>query len=153
MSEYLKLARVYLVLLAIITIGRFVLGNVSGIPFEKGSDKMSIVVVTIISSILYAAFARAFLGYRMWDAVKLCLTLALCSQVVIFLATVFSYLAGIQSYFNHPTALSGQPAGTVIPLGQALGLRLGGLVVNTLLNGIVGAIGWALGALLPPRKS
>ena len=42
----------------------------------------------------------------------------------------------------------------MIPLGQALGLRVGGLVVNTLLNGIVGAIGWALGALLPrPAKS
>ena len=153
MAEYFKLARVYLVLLALLTIGRFVLGNVSGVPFEKGSDKMSIVIVTIVSSILYAAFARGFLGYRMWDAVKLAMFLALCSQVVILLATVLSYLAGIRSYFNHPTALSGQPADAVITLGQALGIRLGGLVVNTLLNGIVGAIGWALGGLFPPRKS
>ena len=106
MAEYLKLARVYLVLLAIMTIGRFVLGNVSNVPFEKGSDKMSIVIVTIVSSILYAAFARAFLGYRMWDAAKLCPDPRPRSQVVILLATVFSYLAGIQSYFNHPTAMS-----------------------------------------------
>jgi hypothetical protein len=153
MSEYLKLARVYLVLLALLTVGRFVLGNVSGIPYEQGSDKMSIVIVTLVSSILYAAFARGFLGYRMWEAVKLAMTLALCSQVVVLVATVLSYLLGIRSYFNHPTALNRLPPDAVVPLGQALLFRLGGLVVNTLLNGVVGALGWALGGLLPPRKS
>jgi hypothetical protein len=152
MTEYLKLARPYLVLLAILTVGRFVLGNVSGVPYEKGSDKMSIVIVTLVSSILYAAFARAFLAYRLFDAAKLTMTLAFCAQVVIFVATLVSYLAGIQSYFNHPVPL-GQPVGTTVSLGQALGVRAGGLVVNVLLNGIAGMIGWALGALLPARKS
>ena len=32
---------------------------------------------------------------------------------------------------------------------SALGLRAVGLVVNTILNGIAGALGWAMGALLP----
>lgn len=152
MDQNLKLARPYLVLLAILTVGRFVMGNVSGVPFEEGSDKMSIVIVTLISSILYAAFARGFLGYRMWDSVKLAMTLALCSQIVIFLATVVSQVAGIQSYFNHPLALN-QPAGAQVSLGLVLGSRAFGLVVNTLLNGIAGALGWALGGLLPARKS
>jgi hypothetical protein len=31
--------------------------------------------------------------------------------------------------------------------------RVGGLVVNTIVNGIVGALGWALGALLPEGKA
>ena len=30
-------------------------------------------------------------------------------------------------------------------------VRAGGLVVNALLNGIAGALGWALGGLLPAR--
>jgi hypothetical protein len=152
MAEYLKLGRVYFVLLAIVTVGRFVLGNVSGVPFEKGSDKMSIVIVTLVSSILYGAFTRAFLRYRMFDAAKLGMTLTLCSQVVIILATVASYAAGIQSYFNHPITL-GQPTATAVPFGQAIGVRIGGLVVNTLGGGIAGMIGWALGGLLPAQKS
>jgi len=153
MTESLKLGRVYFVLLAILVAGRFLMGNVSGVPYEKGTDKMSIVIVTIVSSILYAAFARAFLGYKMWDAARLTMTLAFVSQVVIVAATVGSYLFGLESYFNHPTAL-GQPTRVGLPL--ALGIRLGGLVVNTLTSGVVGCIGWGLGALLPsppPRNS
>ena len=33
-----------------------------------------------------------------------------------------------------------------------MGFRAGGLVVNTILNGIAGALGWALGGLLPARE-
>jgi len=150
MAEYLKLGRVYFVLLAIVTVGRFVMGNVKGVPYREGTDKMSIVIVTIVATILYGAFARAFLGYRMWEAARLTLTLGFVSQVVILLATAFSYLAGIESYFNHPIALNQpQPVG----LGQALGIRAGGLVVNTLACGITGALGWGLGALLPRRPT
>lgn len=150
MSEYLRLGRVYFVLLAILVAGRFVMGNLVGVPFEKGTDKMSIVIVTIVATLLYGAFGRAFLGYRMWDAAKLTMTLGLVSQVVILLATALSYLAGIQSYFNHPVALN-QPQ--AVGFGQALGIRAGGLVVNTLSSGITGALGWGLGALLPARPA
>jgi hypothetical protein len=148
MAEFLKLGRAYFVLLAILVVGRFVLGNVSGVPYEKGTDKMSIVIVTLVATILYAAFARAFLGYKMWDAARLAMTLGFVSQAAILLATAFSYVAGLESYFNHPLALN-QPAR--VGAAQALGIRLGGLVVNTLACGITGALGWGLGALLPAR--
>ena len=63
-----------------------------------------------------------------------------------------AYMTGVTSYFNHPTALNrSEPVG----LGQAIGIRVFGLVVNAFLNGIAGALGWALGALLPrhsPRQ-
>jgi hypothetical protein len=36
-----------------------------------------------------------------------------------------------------------------VGLAQAMGVRAGGLVVNAFLNGIAGALGWALGGLLP----
>jgi hypothetical protein len=74
--------------------------------------------------------------------------LAFTAQVVILLSTGASYVLGLSTYFNHPTALNQiEPVG----LGQALGIRLGGLVVNTILNGIGGALGWTLGGLLPAR--
>ena len=37
-----------------------------------------------------------------------------------------------------------------VSFGAAMGFRAGGLVVNTLLNGIAGSLGWALGRA-PPR--
>ena len=39
-----------------------------------------------------------------------------------------------------------------IGFGAAMGFRAGGLVVNTILNGIMGALGYALGGLLPVRE-
>ena len=152
MTMNLKLARVYFVLLALLTVLRFALGNVAGVPYEKFTDKVSIVIITLVSSLLYAAFARAFLGYKIWDAARLAMTLGLASQIVIFVATAASYLVGIQSAFNHPLALN-QPGAASVPVGAALGVRAGGIVVNTLATGIAGAIGWALGALLPRPKS
>ena len=152
MTMNLKLARVYFVLLALLVVLRFVLGNVRGVPYEKFTDKVSIVIITLVSALLYAAFARAFLGYRIFDAAKLAMTLGLTAQAAIFLATAVSYLLGIQSAFNHPLALN-QAGVASVPMGAALGIRAGGLVVNTLATGIVGAIGWALGALLPTQKS
>jgi hypothetical protein len=139
-------------LLALTVVLRFVLGNVAGVPYEKFTDKVSVVIITLVSVLLYAAFARAFLGYKIAGAILLAMTLGLVSQLLVFAATVFSYLVGIQSAFNHPMALN-QVGVTSVPFGVALGVRAGGIVVNTLVTGIGGAIGWALGGLLPKQKS
>lgn len=152
MTKNLELARVYFVLLAIVVVMRFVLGNVAGIPYAKYTDKVSVVIITLVSVLLYAAFARAFLGYKITDAALLAMTLGLVSQLAIFLSTALSYVVGIQSAFNHPLALN-QPGMDSVPFGQAMGIRAGGVVVNTLATGIGGAIGWALGGLLPKQKS
>jgi hypothetical protein len=75
--------------------------------------------------------------------------MAIVSQLVVLLSTLASYGLGIPSYFSQPMALNRQ----VEPIGfaAAMGFRAMGLVVNTLLNGIAGALGWALGGLLPAR--
>ena len=115
MSEYLKLGRVYFVLLAILTAGRFVMGNYSRVPFEKGTDKMSIVIVTIVATLLYAAFARAFLGYKMWDAAKLTMTLGLVSQVVIVLATAAVLPRGHRVVLQPPPGAQPAAGGGIRP--------------------------------------
>jgi hypothetical protein len=69
---------------------------------------------------------------------------------VIFAATLLSYALGLHTYFNYPTALFGPQAPlTDVPLGQAVLSRVGGLIVNPILTGIAGALGWAAGGLLP----
>jgi hypothetical protein len=149
-QEYTRLARPFFVILAIVTAGRWAMGNVFHVPFDKGTNVLSIVTLTLFASIFSALFTRRWLGYRLLQAAGLAMFMAFVSQLVVLASTVVSYGLGISSYFNEPMALNRQ----LEPIGfaAALGYRAGGLVVNTILNGIAGALGWALGALLPVRE-
>jgi len=149
-QEYARLARPYFVLLAIVTVGRWLMGTLFAVPYEKGTNILSIVTLTLFASLFSAVFTRRWLGWRLPQSAGFAMFMALVSQVVILLSTAASYGLGISSYFNEPLAITRQaePIGFV----AAMGLRVMGLVVNTLLNGITGALGWGLGALLPVRE-
>jgi hypothetical protein len=149
-QEYARLGRPYFVLLAIVTVGRWLMGTAFAVPYEKGTNVLSIVTLTLFASIFSAAFTRRWLDWRLPQAAGFAMFLALVSQVVILLLTAASYGLGISSYFNEPMALNRQT--DPIAFGAAMGFRVGGLVVNTILNGITGALGWALGGLLPVRQ-
>jgi hypothetical protein len=145
MAGNLRLARLYLLLLAIFTVGKWLQGSF-GVPYDKGHYFFSIVILTLHAAVFYGAFCRRWRRFRLWQAAGLGLTLGLISQLVIFAATILSYALGLHTYFNHPTALN---AAAEVPFGQAVLTRIGGLVVNPILAGIAGAIGWAMGGLLP----
>lgn len=146
--ENLRFGRLFLLLLSIFTVGRWTLG-LKKVPYEQGSPVFSLVILTILSCLYYAAFARRFKGYRVLQAVMLSMTFAFVTQLVILFSTLASYLAGVDSYFNHPVALNAQAR---IELPQAMVARSFGLVFNTLVLGsITGALGWAMGGLLPEK--
>lgn len=149
LTEYARLARPFFVMLAIVTLGRWLMGTVFAVPYDQGTSILSIVTLTLFASLFSAAFLRPFLGWRLGKAAGFAMYMALVSQLVILLSTALSFALGIDSYFSHPMALNRQtePVG----VAAALGFRAGGLVVNTMLNGIAGALGWALGGLLPRR--
>jgi uncharacterized membrane protein YagU involved in acid resistance len=147
MAENLKLARLYLLLLAIFTVAKWVQGTV-GVPYEKGSFVFSIVIMTLHAAVFYGAFCRRWRRYRLWQAAGLGLTVGLLSQLVIFAATLLSYALGMHTYFNHPIALNA-PGLVEVPFGQAVVTRIGGVIVNPILTGIAGALGWAMGGVLP----
>jgi hypothetical protein len=149
LNEYTRLARPYFVMLVIVTVGRWLLGTAFGVPYEKGTHALSIVTLTLFASLLSTVFLRRWLGWRLPTAAGFAMYMAVVSQVVILLSTAASYTLGIDSYFNNPMALNRQT--DPIAFGAAMGFRAGGLVVNSILNGIAGALGWALGALLPTR--
>lgn len=148
MAQMLSLARLHFVVLAIFTVGRWLMGT-SGVPYDKGHHIFSIVIFTWTAAFFYGAFCRRWLGFRAPQAMALAMLLALTSQVVVLLAMLLSYALGLDTYFNHPRALN---APELLPLGRALQIRLGGLVTNTILSAIIGALGWALGALLPVAR-
>jgi len=146
MAEHLRLARPYMLLLAIFAVGRWLQGTVAHTPYERGHQVFSIVILTVLSSVYYGAFCRRWRGYRLAQAAVLGLLLGLMSQVVIFAATFLSYALDIDTYFRAPRALNVEAP---IGMAEAMARRANGLVFNSLSCSIAGALGWALGGLLP----
>jgi hypothetical protein len=149
MAGWFRLARLYLVLLVVVTAGRFLMFKV---PYADGHHYFSIVILTLFSSVFYGAFTRRWLGYSIGRAALTTFGFGVASQVLIFLATLLSYALGLDTYFNHPRALNQPPDVTALPFAKAMTIRLFGLVVNPLNAALAGALGWALGALLPAER-
>jgi len=145
MNDYLRVARLYVVMLAIFTVGRLVMGA-RGIPYERGHHVFSLVTMTLLASAFYGAFCRKWRGYGVTQAMSVGLTLGLLAQVVILIVTVLSYTFHADTYFVNPRALNTTEA---VPFGTAVVGRLGGLVVNAIMCAIAGSIGWVMGAVLP----
>jgi hypothetical protein len=149
LSQYARLSRPYLVALGIVTAGRWVLSF--RVPYEQGTNIFSIVTLTLFASFFSAIFLRRWRGFRLGDAAAFAVFMAVVSQAVVWLSTAASYALGVSSYFSHPMALNRQLE--PVSFLAAMGFRAGGLVVNVFINGIAGALGWALGALLPAKAS
>jgi hypothetical protein len=149
LKQYARLARPYFVALAIVTAGRWLQGTAFGTPYEQGTHVFSVVTLTLFASVFSAIFLRRWLGWRLGDAAAFAAFMAVASQIVIWLSTVVSYALDVPSYFSEPMALNRQTE--PVTFLAAMGFRAGGLVVNTILNSIAGALGWALGGLLPER--
>jgi hypothetical protein len=147
MAETLRVARLFFVLLVIVATGRWLMGTFD-VPYAKGHHVFSIVILTIYASLFYGAFTRRWRDYRLIQAALLGVTMGLAAQLLILLLTVVSYALGLETYYNHPTALNAPEA---LPFGKALGVRFGGLIGNSIGSGIVAALGWALGGLVPKR--
>ena len=75
--------------------------------------------------------------------------IGIVTQIVIFASTVISYVLGLSTLWNAPTALNQTAA---IPVGAAIMARAGGMVVNTILNVIAAAIGYAMGGSLKAAR-
>jgi hypothetical protein len=151
MGSYFRRVRFAILFLLLFAIGRLVLGA-TNVPYATGTHIFSIVTFSLFASLFFGAFSRSTWGYRLGQAMMLGVAIGLSGQVLIFLATLGSYLAGAQTYFNNPIALVG-PGATeeVIPLGQAMVARLIALVINPILNSIAALIGWSLGKLVPEK--
>ena len=147
MARNLRLARPFAVLVLLFAAIRFSLQPFFHVARENGrAQSISVVVLTLISASLYGAFLRRFKGFTLGQSMVQGLTLGVIAQIVVLLATVLSYVADIPTFFNSPDALNQT---TEVGLGAALAQRTVGLIVNSILAAIAGAIGWILGALLP----
>jgi hypothetical protein len=144
----IRFVRLSFVLLIIFAIARFAIG-VNGVPYARGNAMFSILAASFISCFYYGAMSKRIGGFG-WGGAALCgYTIGLFAQILIFSATLLSYLMGIEtSYFRHWEALN-VPEGTVVPMATALGTRVLGLVANPIVSIVPAFIGRACAALAP----
>src|SRR5688572_20855525 len=104
-ADYLRVGRLYFLLLAAFTIAR-VVQSATRVPYDKAHHVFSIVTLTLMAAAFFAAFCRRWRGYTWMQAMGLGLVFGVTAQVVIFTATVLSYTLGVETFFNHPRALN-----------------------------------------------
>ncbi|HLL14961.1 MAG TPA: hypothetical protein VK388_07855 [Pyrinomonadaceae bacterium] len=146
----LRFVRLPLVLIVVWTIARFIIGLV-GVPYApRGNAMFSVVGVTIICALIYGAMSARVGNFSWLGTALIGLVLGLWAQILIFTATLVSYLADLNTYFRHWDALN-VPEGTSMPMAQALTARAGGVLVGPIMIIIVTLIGRAVFAKLAPR--
>jgi hypothetical protein len=147
----LRFVRLPLVLLVIWTVLRFLNGPVFGNDYApRGNAMFSIVGLTIISALIYGAMSKRIGNFSWLGTALIGLVLGLFSQILIFTATLISYLGDFNTYFRHWDALN-VPEGTVVPMAQAMTARAGGLVGGSILIIVVSLIARAVFGALAPR--
>lgn len=147
MSERIRFIKLPIVLLILVFIGRVAMGA-SGASYETANRVFSMVILQVHLALLWGAFGRRYMNYGIGQAILTGVLIGLVSQTLIIIGTAGSYVAGTTTFFNLPEALN-QPE--AVPFGQAMLIRIGGLVVNSIIAGVVASLGWALGSLIPAR--
>lgn len=153
-AKVLRLIALPLVLLLIWTIARFSLG-VSGMPYApRGNAMFSVFGLTLISCIYYGALSKNLAGFGWGGTILTGYTLGLAAQILIFIATLVSYLMGVEgtSYFAHWDSLN-VPEGTMLPLSKAMTTRALGLVFGPIFPIVAAVIGRLLASLVPKPQA
>ena len=152
MKEKLAFDRLPIVLFIIFFIGRLALGASLGVSketYDLANRLFSMVILQVHVGLIWGAVGRRYRGYGIGGSVVAVVLAVLASQILIWLGTAFSYLAGVNTVFNFPEALN---APGPIGFAQAMTGRTITLVANCVIGAIIGAIGWTLGPLIPKNK-
>src|SRR5262252_2580049 len=150
MSEKLQFIRLPIVLFLIFFMGRLALGagmGVSKTSYDLANRLFSMVILEVQVGLLWGAVGRRYRGYGIGGSMTAVVLAVVVSQILIFAGTAISYIAGINTLFNFGEALN-QP-GATLSFGAAMVSRTLTFVANCIIGAIAGAIGWALGGLVP----
>jgi len=153
LTTVLRFVRLPLLLVLIWAIARFSLG-LAGVPYApRGNAMFSIFGLTLVSCLYYGALSRRVGGFGWAGTLLVGVAIGLSAQILIFLATLVSYLGNLNTYFVHWDALN-IPEGTTVPMAKAMMTRTFGLVMGgCVIPAIAAAIGRALGKLAPGPTS
>jgi len=120
------------------------------ISYDAAKFAFSMVILQTHIAVLWFAVGRRYRGYSGGDAILAVVLIVAISEILIWGATIFSYLTGVNTYFEDPVAVAG--TADAVSFASAMVARAGGLVANCVLAAILGAIGSATAVLIPAEK-
>jgi hypothetical protein len=150
MREKLQFVRLPILLFVIFFVGRLALGAAMGVnksSYDLANRLFSMVILEVHVGLLWGAVGRRYRGYSIGEAITAVVLAVAVSQILIFAGTALSYITGTNTLFSFGEALN-RPDATVA-FGEAMIRRTATFIANCLIGVIAGAIGWALGGLLP----
>lgn len=146
LGEYMEIARFGFIIILIAAIGRWAL-SLAGVPyFPRGNIIFSLVVACYYLALCYGAMTPKLYGLSWLQTLVPVVMIILLAQIIIFVSTIISYSAGMETYFNHPEALG---ATEKISASAAYVERVKGLLGNLVTGVILTLIGQLLGKALP----
>lgn len=152
-SRVLRYVRLPMLLILIYAVLRFLMGPVFGAPYApRGNAVFSVFGLTVISCLFFGAMSNRVGRFSWLGTLLVGYVLGLWAQVLIFTATLLSYLAGVEatSYYTHWDALN-VPEGTSMAMGQAMVSRALGLAFGPLLPTVAALLGRLIFGPLAPR--
>ena len=151
MSEKFSFIKLPLLLFLIFFTGRFAIGLAGG-SYDTANRVFSMVILQVHVALLWSAVGRRYRGYKLSECIVAIVMIVAFSQILIVTGTAVSYAAGLNTPFNNPITLVGDPDAQV-PFSGAMVSRAIGLVVNCIIGAILASLGYALGALVPERRT
>jgi hypothetical protein len=148
----LRFVSLPLVLILLWAVLRFLMLPVFHIPYApRGNAVFSVVGLTFISCLYFGAMSGKVGNFGWLGTFLSGVTIGLWAQLLIFTATVVSLAGGFDTYFVHWDALN-LPEGTHATMMQAVTIRVGGIVIGSIIGGIMALIGRAVFSTLAPRR-
>jgi hypothetical protein len=151
MGDKFKFVRLPILIVVILFFGRVLLGGAMGAnksSYDLANRFFSMVIFQIHAALLWGAVGRRYRGYTIGGAIFAVVLVTSFSQALIFGATALSYIGHVDTLFTFPEALN---SATAVPFGEALIRRTATFIANCVLTALAGALGWALGGLLPDK--
>lgn len=147
-GKVFKLIRFPMILILILVIIRFIV-SARGAEFNPRTNAAtSVLMLSIWCNLIFGAISGKVNGIGWVGTILLGVILGFYMELLVLIATLVSYLAHVSTFFTNADNLN-IPAGTTVPLAQAMATRAGGLIGGPITGLVMALIGRLFSKLIP----
>jgi hypothetical protein len=151
-SRVLRFVRLPMLVILLYAIGRFYLGASGAAYTPRNNAVFSTLMLTLALCFIWGALSKRVGKFGWKGTIAIGFTIGVWNQLLIFLFTAISYIAGITTYYNNWDNLN-IPEGSEISMGDALMRRAVGLIFGAVTGIVITSLGRLFSFLspAPPR--
>jgi hypothetical protein len=147
-GKVFQLIRLPLLLILILTIIRFIVGARGAEYSPRANAATSVLMLTVWCSIIFGALSAKVNGVGWVGTILVGVFLGFYMESLVLIATVISYMAHLNTFFNNCDNLNVIPC-EAVPMSKAIVTRLGGLIGGPITGTVMALVGRLLSKLIP----